>query len=192
MRFLFWPGMDVLGRIAGFVALAISVVHPSIELWHDFRRQPATEAINTGSDLVMVYDPREKTLDFRFTVVLRNEGTRDDLLSGAAASLEAIEDGNVQVLPTPELALSSEEKRSLRPPFPIAIGSNRLEMSVRSVLGGKDVEVVRAQGERRLRLTLKAQSADPLTLQFCFAMTDPHIFDSRKLQEKTFIQAACP
>jgi hypothetical protein len=190
-RFVRWAGFDVLGRVSGFVALVISVIHPSVELWREIRRRPATEAFSTGSGLAMKYDPVEKTLAFDFAVVLRNEGTRDDLVSGASASLETRDGGKLETLPTPDLEISLDGARSVSPPFPVPVGSSRLELSVQSRLDDRAIALARAQGGRRLRLTLDAQSRHPLELTFCFDMADPGLFDSSQLEKRRFISLAC-
>lgn len=188
------PGFDTLGRVSGVVALVISLIHPTIEGWHDIMRAPATIATNRGSPLELAYDPQMRALEFRVSAILRNDGTRDDALQAVSVRLQALASGTGHALPDEGIGVASEEEESVILPYPVRLGSHRLGIQARSPLDPTDLAAFHAEGEWQLVVTLKAEDSTPHTLEYCFYLTSTTIkdlFDSERLQEKRFIRSTC-
>lgn len=190
-RFLFLPGFDVFGRVAGILALAISIVHPTVEAYRDFRQAPSTVVLNSGSELTLVYDPLKKAFDFTFPVVLRNDGTRDDLLSSASVSLAIAED-SPRSLSSENVSVMTVDDNRVGLPLPVAKGSTQLFLAARTSFEPQQLSALLRNAAGRLILTLQAENSEPYTLQYCFYMTPSklaEVLGSRRLERVRFLAA---
>ena len=168
------PGFDVLRRFSGILALLISLIHPAMEAWKDFRRAPSTEATNRGASVQVRYDPVARELDFKFPVILTNYGNADDFLHSPSISLEYPGVGAVRPLPAAAMELLDDEDQPVKLPYLLRNGAHRLDVAVRVLLDISNASAIRSAGRRRLEFQFQAGGRSaPYRLDYCFEFAAP-------------------
>jgi hypothetical protein len=177
--------LDSIGAACGVVALIIS----GLQAWYQIRRAPDTVATNEGSALQIDYDPVQKSLAFTFPALLQNNGTSDDFLEGASATLQV--SGGAQQKMISGMSLGSDSKTSIEFPYPLPIGSHLLSVSARSDLNDASTLV---GGSNRIDLTLTAANQSQHKLQYCFDLNADLVADmlhSQRLWHRQISPVAC-
>jgi hypothetical protein len=188
-------GFDALGKVSGFLALVISLIHPAIETWNTVHQAPSTTANNKGSTMEMKYDPTSQSLELVFTAALRNDGNKDDMLQGVTAFLEGGDTGNGQRVKNESFGVASNEDPSVTLPYPILRGSHQFHVSARFTLGDTAIQTFRKQSEWQVRVALSTEgNAQPFALRYCFYVSDAIIHDlvdAKQLYGRRFLETSC-
>lgn len=188
-RFFVLSRLDRLSKLSGHIALVVSTILASAEAWKHVNQRPETAATNKGSGLELEYDPVREMVEYRFRVVLRNDGLRDDVLEGLSAALETSDGG--QPLQLGDVTVTGEGDAGL--PLPIPVGSRGLNLSTSSGFNPQVLGVLSGVGERHLVVRLRTES-NSHTLWFCFDVPDSlasRLFGSGTRQTQPFRAAAC-
>jgi hypothetical protein len=188
-------GFDVLGKASGFLALVVSLIHPTIELWNKVHQAPSTIADNKGSTMEMKYDPTSQSLELVFSAALRNDGNKDDMLQGVTAFLAGGEAGQSQRVKNEDVGIATNAASAVTLPYPISLGSQQLHLSARFALGDSAIRAFRKQSEWQVNVRLSTEGKNqPFPLRYCFYVSDAMIHDlfaAKKLYQRHFLETMC-